>query len=96
MAKEYLTYVRKYNDLKEGEREIYIKDLSPGPRKYDTKHVRAQIASTQLPDGDTLWIRSETGVLNPKPWRIKILQELPDTVPGKPWTDVFKGLGWVI
>jgi len=41
--KEWLTFTRKFSDLKEGRRELFIKDLSEGPRKYDTKHVVATI-----------------------------------------------------
>jgi len=91
MPKEYLTYVRKYADLYEGERDIFIKDLTPGPRKYDTKQVRAVIARSakDLSGADTLWVRSEMGVLDPQPWAIKILKELPDYVKGRPYTDVF-------
>lgn len=95
MSKEYLTYVRQFSDLTQGERELFIKDLTPGLRKYDTRHVRARLApstaQSQLPEADTLWVRSETGVLNPQPWTIKILEELPEYVPGQPWSDVFAG-----
>lgn len=96
MSKEYLTYVRKYADLQDGVRNLFIKDLTPGPRKYDTKQVRAMIACSpaDLPEGDILWVRSEMGVLDPKPWAIKILEELPDHVAGLPYSDVFAGLGW--
>jgi hypothetical protein len=93
MAKEYLTFVRKFSDLNEGERELFIKDLTPGPRKYDTKLVRAIIARSPESlgvDADLLWVRSETGVLDPKPWGIKILEELPPYVSGRPWSDIFE------
>ncbi|MBI4318149.1 MAG: phenylphosphate carboxylase subunit gamma [Chloroflexi bacterium] len=91
MKKEYLTYVRQYSDLAEGEREIFVKDLAPGPRKYDTKRVRAKLARAPqaLPDGDVLWVRSETGVLDPQPWALQVLEELPPFVAGQPWSDVF-------
>ncbi len=94
MAKEYLTYVRKYADLEEGVRNLFIKDLTPGPRKYDTKQVRAMLtrSSANLPDADILWVRSEMGVLDPEPWAIKILENLPDYVAGPPYSDVFEAL----
>ena len=95
MPKEYLTFVRRFSDLREGETELFIKDLTQGPRKYDTKHVRAIIAQsseTLGADADLLWIRSETGVLYPTPWRIKILEELPPYVQGRPWSDIFEAL----
>ena len=90
MGKEWQTVVRKFEDLKEGEVELFIKDLTPGPRKYDTKHVRAKVAMSKgaLPDGDLLRIRSESGVTALEPWYIRILEELPGWVPGKPWENV--------
>ena len=96
MPKEYLTYVRKYADLQDGVRNLFIKDLTPGPRKYDTKQVRAMIANspTNLPESDILWVRSEMGVLDPSPWAIKILEDLPDYVEGRPYTDIFAALKW--
>lgn len=95
MKQEYLTFVRQFKDLKEGTRKLFIKDLTPGPRKYDTKYVRAKISRDpkKIKNGDILRIRSESGVLLPLYWGIKILEELPESVPGHPWEDVFKAMG---
>ncbi len=92
MKKEYQTFVRQFTDLKEGKQELFIKDLTAGPRKYDTKHVLAEIYSDpgKNPDGDILRIRSESGILLAQPWGIKVIEELPESVPGHPWEDVFK------
>lgn len=94
MKKEYVTFVRRLSDLSDGRQTLFIKDLTPGPRKYDTKLVRAELSrnSVNLPGGDTLWIRSETGHLHLQPWSIQILEELPPYVPGQPWQDVFTSL----
>lgn len=94
MKQEYLTFVRQFEDLKEGTRKLFIKDLTPGPRKYDTKYVRARIFHDpkKIKNGDILRIRSESGILFPQPWGIKILEELPESVPGQPWEDVFKAM----
>ena len=91
MKKEYVTFVRRMRDLNEGKEILFIKDLTPGPRKYDTKLVRAELSrqANKLPDGDVLWIRSETGRLQSEPWAIKVLEELPPHVPGQPWQDLF-------
>ena len=43
----------------------------------------------KFPDGDVLWIRSETGYLHAEPWAIKVIEELPPYVPGQPWQDLF-------
>jgi len=94
MAREWQTFVRKFEDLKEGRAKLFIKDLAPGPRKYDTRFVEAQIAKSNevLPDGDPLYLRSESGLKRPEPWYIKVIQELPPFVPGKPWEDVYDAI----
>lgn len=94
MKKEWVTYVRRLVDLNEGEGVLFVKDLTPGPRKYDTKLVRAELSrdAGKLSDGDTLWVRSETGYTHPQPWKITILEELPPYVHGQPWEDLFAAL----
>ncbi|MFQ5917779.1 MAG: hypothetical protein ACE5I0_08225 [Candidatus Binatia bacterium] len=94
MKREYLTYLRQWADLAEGKQILFIKDLTSGPRKYDTQLVRAELSRhpENLPSGDILWVRSETGYQNPRPWAISILEELPPYVPGQPWQDVFTAM----
>ncbi len=94
MSQEYVTFVRRLSQLSEGKQILFIKDLTPGPRKYDTKLVRAELSKTPsaLADGHTLWVRSETGYRYPQPWAIKILEELPPYVAGQPWQDVFAAM----
>ena len=90
MAKEWHTFVRKFDDLKEGEVKLFIKDLTPGPSKYDTKFVKAKISRSKdaFPDGDILWLRGESGMKGPDPWYIKIQEEMQEWVPGRPWENV--------
>ena len=94
MAKEWQTFVRKYADLKEGETRIFIKDLTPGPEKYDTRHVRATVSRSKdaLPGAEILWLRGESGLRSPEPCYIKIHEELDEWVPGKPWENVFEAM----
>jgi hypothetical protein len=94
MGQEWQTFVEKFDDMVEGEEELFIKDLTPGQRKYEARHVRARISKTRenLPDGDTLWVRSESGLKYPEPWFIKVLEELPEWVAGKPWENVLKAI----
>ena len=94
MAREWQTFIRKFDDMKEGAVEIFIKDLTPGPRKYDTKHVRATVAKTKesLPDGDILWIRGESGLKHPEPWYIKVREELDEWISGQPWENVLDAI----
>jgi hypothetical protein len=90
--KEWQTFVRRFSDMKEGEREIFIKDLTPGKTKYDTKHVLASMAKTKagMKDPDILWIRGESGEKAKQPWYIKIRKELPEYIAGKPWDDLLE------
>lgn len=92
--KEYVTFLRRIRDLSEGQQLLFIKDLEPGPRKYDTRLVRCEVSQDpdELPDGHALWIRSETGYRHPQTWRIRIIEELPPYVPGAPWQDACAAL----
>ena len=87
MKKEYLTFVPDIEDLIEDQEvNITIKDLTPGPRKYDARIVKAILSSEpgRLPDGDILWVRSWTGMLYPQRWAVKIKEELEETEAGLP------------
>jgi hypothetical protein len=88
--KEWQTFVRRFSDMKEGERELFIKDLTEGKRKYDTRHVLATVAKTNegMKDPDILWIRGESGERAKQPWYIKVKKELPEYITGKPWDDL--------
>jgi hypothetical protein len=90
MAKEWQTFVRKFEDMEEGERELFVKDLTAGTHKYDTKHVRARVSKSRdkMADGEVIWIRSESGLMASEPWYMEILEELSDFVSGRPWEDV--------
>jgi hypothetical protein len=92
--KEWQTFVRKFADMKEGKRELFIKDLAEGPRKYDTKHVMATVSRVKdaLNNPDILWFRSESGIKYPDPWYIAIEREMPEYIAGKPWNSVFDAL----
>jgi hypothetical protein len=87
MKKEFMTFVKDLSELTEGKEIVLaIRDLAPGPRKYDCRIVRAVVASApgKLPAGDVLRIRSWTGILHPEPWAIEIITELDETLPGRP------------
>ncbi|MFC1958826.1 phenylphosphate carboxylase subunit gamma [Chloroflexota bacterium] len=89
MKKEFVTFTRDLASLKENEEiDIAIRDLTPEQHKhkYDAKLVKAIVTSSpdKLPEGDTLQVRSWTGVLHPKPWAIKVLADIGETLPGCP------------
>jgi hypothetical protein len=76
---EYDTFVNELEEIPRGQEiELFVRDLTPGPRKYGAKHVKAVVASSgeQLPGGELLWLRFMTGVKYPEPWRIKIVAEI--------------------
>lgn len=93
MKKEYVAFVRDYKELPQGkEIQLTIRDLAPGPRKYDAKIVKAIVLAdtAKLPQGDVLWLRACTGVLNPKPWAIEVKGEVKGFIDAPPYTvDVF-------
>ena len=67
--------------------KLAIKELAPGPRKYNCRLVKAVVSKDpkSLPGGDLLWLRSLTGSKFPNPWGIKILEELGDSIKTKPY-----------
>lgn len=88
MKKEYQAFIENF---KEGEEiEINIKDLTPGPHKYDSRMVKAILYSSpdKLPEGDKLWVRSRNGFLHPSPWVMKITKELGPYIPQPPYSDL--------
>ena len=90
MAIEYQTFITKQDEIPEGQEvEMVIKDLTPGPRKYDASRVKGIIYKTDkenIPEGHRLYLRSEVGVLQPQVWTIKILERLPDLIPSPPYS----------
>ena len=94
MKKEFMVFVSDLSDLVEKkEVTVAVRDLTPGPRKYDCRIVKAVLSrSADLPGGDVLWVRSWTGVLHPNPWAIKVLAEVADTLPGRPHDETLSHL----
>ena len=81
MKREYLTFISSLEELpRNQEISFFIRDLTPGPRKYDARYVRAVVSDSpeELPEGDTLWVRSQVGVLYPEPWYIKVIADLEE------------------
>jgi len=88
MKKEYVTWLVRDEQFAEGQEiELTIRDLTAGREKYNGRNVRAMVSSSpdKLPGGDILWIRSGTGVLHPKPWAIKITEELGEFLSRNPF-----------
>ncbi|MEM3484347.1 MAG: hypothetical protein QXQ64_02600 [Candidatus Bathyarchaeia archaeon] len=92
--REWETFVWKFGDIKMGRQELFIKDLTDGKYKYDTKHVVAVVSNTKgsLENADILWVRSQTGQRLETPLYISIEKEMEPWIPGKPWDDVLETL----
>ncbi len=77
---EYETYIiEDISELREGEEvTLNIRDRE----MFEPRVVKAIISSSpeNLPGADTLWLRWQRGQLVPKPWAIKITQELGSEV----------------
>ncbi len=91
---EFECFLRRWQDLEEGKEVILtLRDLSPGPRKYNARHVRAMVSrSAAFGSADRLWVRSVVGIKDPVPWGIRILEELGASLPGRPYTDIFEAM----
>jgi hypothetical protein len=91
--KEWQTFLRRFSDMREGKRELFIKDLTPGKTKYDTKHVIGTISRSNSKNSDILWARGESGEKDETPWYITIEEVLKEEwVPGKPYEDVLDAI----
>lgn len=87
---EYVTRVKNFSQLKDGDEvELFIQDLTPGPRKYNGERVKAVIAHSpdKLPggDGDVLYFESALGRSYGKPWVMRITRKLELATPGRPY-----------
>lgn len=90
MGNEYQTFLSNPQNILEGQEiEIVIKDLTPGPRKYDSSRVKAIVYKSICKEQgrDLLWVRSEVGLLDPHPWEIKITERLPNLIDNPPYSD---------
>ena len=83
--KEYDSFIDNPGGLADGEINLAVRELTPADRrkKYLTRYVKAQISRdpAKMPDGDVLWLRWQRGRRYPKPFAIKITQELGEFLP---------------
>ncbi len=92
---EYMCHLKHLKDLKEGEKSVItIRDLSPGKHKYLARVVRAEVSRSPeaLAKWDKLWAYSVVGRKDPKPWGMKIVEELGLFVPGQPYSDIYESM----
>lgn len=89
------TFVRRPGELKEGVAiPLVLRDLTPGRRKYRMRHVLAVLSreADDLSQMDELRVRTVVGVLLQESWGVKIIKQLPDEIPGKPYGDFYEAL----
>lgn len=89
------TFVRDIADLREGRPTILVlRDLTPGRRKYFARHFVAVVARDGNPEDDfhLLVVRSMVGNQYPGPWWVKVLESLPQRVPGAPYANAFEAM----
>lgn len=89
------TFVREIADLREGRPAILVlRDLTPGRRKYFARHAVAIVTrdSGQEDGLHPLVVRSMVGNPYPGSWRVKVLEWLPQRVPGEPYTNTFEAM----
>lgn len=87
MGREWVVFVTRMEEIQDGQENVLtIRDLSPGPRKYNARVVKALVSSDpeRIPNAEVLWIRSWIGHLHPKPWAMRIIEEVGDFLPGLP------------
>ena len=71
-----------------------LRDLRPGKKKYQMRHVIAVVSRKPEDMGsmDTLRVRTVVGVLLSETWGIRILKDLPTELPGRPYHDFYEAL----
>lgn len=93
MADEYETFVRDSTRVLSGrECVLTLRDLTPGRSKYRGVNVRGVVSRPPRASEPILWIRSVVGLKDPQPCSIKIVEELPETFEGAPYSDYFSAL----
>lgn len=88
MGKQYEAFFAEPGSVPQGKPiRFFVRDLTPGPRKYDGRFVKAIVSSSpeELPGDDTLRLRSFGGRLYARVLFIQIIEELGECVPGIPY-----------
>ncbi len=89
------TFVRRPGDLKEAiEMPMVLRDLTPGNKKYQMRHVVAAVSRKpeDMASMDILHVRTVVGVLLNETWGVRILKDLPMELPGRPYHDFYEAL----
>jgi len=88
MSKSYEAFVAEPEHIPERvEIRLFIRDLTPGPRKYDRHFVEARVSSSEglAPNGDTLVLRYLDGKPYPKVFAIEVVRDMEDFLIAQPY-----------
>jgi hypothetical protein len=88
MGKKYEAFLADPESIPEGvEIRLFIKDLTPGPQKYDARFVKAVVSSSpeHLPGSAMLRLRSLDGKPHPKTLAIRVVEDLGEFVSAPPY-----------
>ncbi len=89
MNRCYEAFVGDPEIIPEGvEIRLFIRDLTPGPRKYDRRFVKAVVSTSTgvFPGEDSLRLRYLDGKPYPKTLALEVLQDFCDSLTGQPYT----------
>ena len=93
MVSEYETFVRDSTRVLSGrECVLALRDLTQGRSKYRGINVRAVVSRPPRTGEPILWIRSVVGLKDLEPCSVRIVDELPETFEGLPYSDYFGAL----
>ncbi len=93
MVTEYETFLRDLDMVLSGKESVLtLRDLTPGRYKYRGINVKAIVSKPPRPGEPLLWLRSVVGCKDPDPCSVRILEELPETLEGRPYSDYFSAL----
>ncbi len=87
--KEYMAWIDDPDKIK-GPQEITltIRDMAPGRYKYGARNVIALVSPSAMPGADVLRVRYTNGRLLPQTWSIKVIKELDEFFPGRPYAGI--------
>lgn len=87
--KEYMAWIENVDHIKAAqELTLTIRDMAPGRYKYGARNVVALVSPSAMPGADVLRVRYSNGRLLPQPWYIKVIRELDESFPGRPYAGI--------
>ncbi len=93
MTNEYEAFVRDIERTLSGRPVVLtLRDITTGKKKYRAVHVRAVVSNPPKAGEPVLWLRSVVGVKYPRPYSVRILEQLPEAFAAEPYSDLFEAM----